>query len=276
MAEEPERARKALRDLNKALKSVHGEPQPKEVHKLRTATRRVEAIASALPPVNGKRSHRLLKSIEPVRKAAGGVRDMDVLMANARKLARHVPGDALNRLLEALTHARQQNAAELQRALDNKGEAARDNLKKYTKQVLSALSQTDSASAHNGNHSHADDRFHAEAMKIARELGAWPPFDESNIHDFRLKVKQLRYILQLDADADPGLVEALGAVQRHIGEWHDWRELEEIARELLDPNRDSALIVRIAQSARRRYGKATSAANALRGKYLAAPVAVGI
>ena len=32
----------------KSLKSLPGDPPPKEVHKLRTATRRVEAIAAAL------------------------------------------------------------------------------------------------------------------------------------------------------------------------------------------------------------------------------------
>ena len=47
-------------------------------------------------------------------------------------------------------------------------------------------------------------------MNVVRELGEWPPLDASNIHAFRLKVKELRYILQLSADADSGLVEALG------------------------------------------------------------------
>ncbi len=89
MADELERARKAVRELGKTLKSLPSDPPPREVHKLRTATRRVEAIAAVLAPVEGKESRRLLKSIEPVRKAAGGVREMDVLIGNARKLARH-------------------------------------------------------------------------------------------------------------------------------------------------------------------------------------------
>jgi len=275
MADEPERARKALRELNKSLKSLHGELLPKDVHKLRTATRRVEAIAAAMPPADGKKSHRLLKAIEPVRKAAGGVRDMDVLMANARKLTRYAAGDSLNRLLAALADARQQNAAELRDALEREGDAARGNLKKYARLVQSELSATDPA-ATNGKHSHAPDGFHAQAMAFMRELGDWPTLNESNIHEFRLKVKQLRYILQLDADADPDLVNALGDVQRRIGDWHDWQQLEEIARELLNPERDAALLTRIAQATRRRYAKAIAAANALRAKYLAMPLAHGI
>jgi CHAD domain-containing protein len=276
MADEPERAWKSLRELNKSLKSLRGEPSPKDVHKLRTATRRVEAITSALPLADGKESRRLLKSIEPVRKAAGGVRDMDVLLANARKLARYVPGEGLTRLLGTLANARQQNAVELQRALDRKGAAARENLKKYSKLVRSTLNGTNSAASNGGKPDHLHLDFHVQAMNVVRELSDWPPLDESNLHAFRLKVKQLRYILQLDADADPGFVAALGGVQRRIGDWHDWQELEEIAREVLDPERDAALLTRIAQATKRRYGKAISASNALRGKYLAPPFAEGI
>ena len=43
----------------------------------------------------------------------------------------------------------------------------------------------------------------------------------------------LRYTMQLDAHADAGLVEALGDVQRRIGDWHDWHQLEEIAHGVL-------------------------------------------
>ena len=110
MAEELERARKAVRELSKTLKSLPKDPPPGEVHKLRTTTRRVEAIVSVLAQVEGKESRRLLKSIEPIRKAAGGVREMDVMIGNARKLARHAEGDSLTRLMEQLQIARQQNA----------------------------------------------------------------------------------------------------------------------------------------------------------------------
>ena len=70
-------------------------------------------------------------------------------------------------------------------------------------------------------------------MNVVRELGEWPPLDAENIHAFRLKVKVLRYILQLSGDADSGLEETLGNVQRRIGDWHDWQQLEEIAGQLL-------------------------------------------
>jgi CHAD domain-containing protein len=113
-------------------------------------------------------------------------------------------------------------------------------------------------------------------MSVVRELGEWPPLDASNIHAFRLKVKELRYILQLSADAGSALTGALGQVQRRIGDWHDWQQLDEIAREILDPERDGALLTHIGRSVKRRLDQALAAANALRGKYLSMPYAQGI
>jgi hypothetical protein len=72
------------------------------------------------------------------------------------------------------------------------------------------------------------------------------------------------------------LVDALGNVQRRVGDWHDWQQLEEIAREVLNAERDQALLTRIAQTVRRKFDPALAAANALRGKYLTMPFADGI
>lgn len=275
MADELERVRKALRELSRTLKSLPGDPPPKEVHKLRTTTRRVEAIAAALPLNGGKISRRLLKSIEAIRKAAGSVRDMDVLFANARRLARYSAGDSLSRLLGHLESARRQYAAELLHALSHKRKSARENLKDYAKLVRSALPPADSGASQNGHFAQTQESVHSSAINLARELGEWPPLDASNIHAFRLKVKELRYTLQLDADADPALIDALTDVQRRIGDWHDWQQLGEIAHEVLEAERDAALLERIDRITRRKSERAFTSANGLRGKYLSAPVTHG-
>ena len=275
MADELERVRKALRELGKSLQSLSGDAAPNDVHKLRTASRRVEAIAGVLEAADGKKSRRLVKSIEPVRKAAGGVRDMDVLLANARKLARYSDGESLGHLVEHLKTVRQQNAGELQHALHRRRKAVLEDLKEYSRFVASVAKHAQSSS-HSGAHAtRALDEIHSSAMNVMRELGDWKPLDAENLHAFRLKVKQLRYTMQLDAQADPGLVEALGDVQRRIGDWHDWRQLEEIAREVLVLEQDQALIDRIGETVKRRFDRALKAANALRGKYLNMPPAMG-
>jgi CHAD domain-containing protein len=276
MAGELERARKAVRELNKTLKNLPADPPPNEVHKLRTATRRVEAIAAALAQVESKESRRALKAIEPIRKAAGGVREMDVLLANARRLARTSAGDSLTRLVEHLQIARQQNADVLRRALGRRRVAARDNLKQYSRFIRSALDPKKSATSANRLPAHWHEGVHAAAMSVVRELGEWPHLNAENIHAFRLKVKELRYILQLSGDANSGLEEALGNVQRRIGDWHDWQQLEEIAGQLLSMERDGALLTRIGAISSRKFHQALKAANALRGKYLNMPFAQGV
>ena len=275
MAGELERVRKALRELGKSLESLHGESAPKDVHKLRTASRRVEAIAGVLQAVDGKKSRRLVKSIEPVRKAAGGVRDMDVLLADARKLARYCDGESLGHLVEHLETARQQYAGELQHALHHRRKAVLADLKEYSKFVASAAKHAQSASSSGADANQSQENIHSSAMDVMRELGDWQPLEAENLHEFRLKVKQLRYTLQLDAQSDAALVEALGDVQRRIGDWHDWHQLEQIARQALLLEEDRALLDRIGETVKRRFDRALAAANALRGKYLNIPPAMG-
>ena len=277
MAGELERVRKALRELGKSLESLHGESAPKEVHKLRTASRRVEAIAAVLQAADGKKSRRLVKSIEPVRKAAGGVRDMDVLLADARKLARY-----RDRRFADPTACPSENCrgsrmpAELQHALHHRRKAALEDLKEYSKFVASALRSTrKSASRSGADANQSQEKIHTAAMDVVRELGDWHASRCENLHEFRLKVKELRYTLQLDEQADAALVEALGDVQRRIGDWHDWQQLRRLRTRFCPRRRPRA-----ARPHRRNRRSADSiarlpSANALRGKYLAMPVAIG-
>ncbi len=275
MAGELERARKALRELGKLLVSLPANPPPEEVHKLRTVTRRVEAIAAVVPPGDQKKSRRLMRSIEPVRKAAGHVRDMDVLISKARRMTRYSAGDSLARLVGHLESARNESAAELRRTVGRRRKATRDKLTQYSKLVRSALPPAKPGAPNLGQNGQPHEGVHFAAMNCVRELGDWAPLDAGNIHAFRLKVKELRYILQLNADADPGFVDALGEVQRRIGDWHDWQQLSEIASEVLDPRQDGALLTRIAGTAKRKLDRALTSANALRGRHLAMPFAFG-
>ena len=225
--------------------------------------------------MEGKESRRLLKSIEPIRKAAGEVREMDVMIGNARKLARHAEGDSLTRLMEQLQISRQQNAVELRRALGRRRSAARENLKEYSSLIQAGAAHAKRTATTNELATDEHDGIHSAAANVVRELGEWPPLNSENIHAFRLKVKELRYILQLSADANSGLEEALGNVQRLIGDWHDWHQLHEIANEILTPERDLALLERIDETTKRRFDQALATANRFRGKYLSMPVARG-
>jgi CHAD domain-containing protein len=272
MAGELERVQKALRDLGRSLKRLPAHPQPEQVHKLRTSTRRVEAIAAALEQVNGKQSKRLVRSIEPLRKAAGSVRDMDVLTANIRKLSQTAPAESLARLVDHLESARADEARELRHTLHRERRDARHNLKNYSRKVQSVSAAEISAQNGHARNGHQRNGMNPTAKHIARELAEWPALDEHNIHEFRLKVKQLRYILQLDAHGDPNFVAALGTAQRRIGDWHDWQQLAEIAHEFLEPAQDQQLLAQIDKTMQQKLERALAASKSLRRQYLRSAV----
>jgi len=267
-----EPVQKALRDLGKSLKNLPRDPLPKQVHKLRTSARRVEAIASALPHVKDEGS-RLIKAIEPLRKAAGPVRDMDVLQANLRNLSHDSSDDSLFRLIDHLQFIRAESAQELRHRLKRRRKSAQHRLKQFALQAQSALPSNGAGKAapsrathlRNGRHHNG---LNPTAKHLAHELAHWPPLNEQGIHDFRVKLKELRYTLQLDAKADPDFVAALGSVQRRIGEWHDWQQLAEIAHEFLEPEQDRRLLVRIDETKGEKFARALTAANTLRRQYL--------
>ncbi len=270
MPSELERVRKALRELGKSLESLPADPAPRRVHKLRTASRRVEAVAAVFD--SPKKARHLLQAIEPVRKAAGGVRDMDVLISLARKLRRYCADESLARLLDHLETARQNHAVELARVLHHRHHAVLKELKEYSKLVSAALKR-EKSNRFSTDPNQNQENIRGAAMHVVRELENWKHFDAENLHEFRLRLKHLRYTLQLDENADADLVAALGDVQRRIGDWHDWQQLAEIAHAILNLEQDKPLVDRIEQTARRRFNRALAAANGLSGKYLAMPVA---
>jgi CHAD domain-containing protein len=191
-----------------------------------------------------------------------------VLASNARRLARQVGGDSLSRLVEIFETSREQRAGELRRMLGRRRKVVRTRLKQYSRHVLSALlpEELDAAGATSDGQLH--ESANNAAIKGMTELSEWAALTVDNVHAFRLKVKELRYMLQLLAGADPELVEALGDVQRRIGDWHDWQQLEERAREIVDAERNKVLLMRIAEIAKRKLNLAFAAAHALRRRYL--------
>lgn len=269
---ELDRVEKPLRKMRKLLKSLPADPAPADVHKLRTATRRIEAAAGALTDTDRKDTRRLLKALKPVRKAAGSVRDMDVLTRNLLELPQNGTRESLLRLVEHLGNARQESAGELLDTVDRQRKAARRQIKKYERLVESvaesvavgkkpvqrAVART--FDSENGSDSAAD--------RLIAELIHWPALNAENFHPFRLKVKELRYVLQLFPQADQGFVNALGNVKDGIGDWHDWQQLQEIAREVLDAQKDRELLEQIEKKIQQKFTRALSAANALRRRYL--------
>jgi CHAD domain-containing protein len=84
---------------------------------------------------------------------------------------------------------------------------------------------------------------------------------------FRIRIKELRYMLELSDEADQSLVGSLGTVKDAIGEWHDWVELLRIAKKVLDAGTDGGSLKQLEKIVNERFESAVAAANQLRERY---------
>ena len=265
MALDQDQLEKPFRKLRKLLNKLPDEPSPEEVHDLRTRIRRIEAIMQALR-LDGKRGGRqLLKSVASMRKKAGQVRDMDVLTSFASALNSDSENECHVQLLEHLGVERSRAAQKLHDSVTAEKDNARKRLKDYS--VLIAKSFEKSSRERLSKREWPADAT-AIALQLSSELADWPPLRPNNLHPFRLKVKELRYVLQMAEEQDHGFVTALGEVKDAIGEWHDWTELAAIADEALDHGRGCKLIKQIRSTADAKLGRALYLAVGMRKKYL--------
>jgi CHAD domain-containing protein len=250
-----ENAAKALRTMRRLLKDFPASPNPSEVHALRTQARRVEAILDAIAAGSGKEAKRILKAMRPVRKAAGGVRDMDVLIGNVFTLSKHDRSGAGVRLVEHLSQLRESHASRLHHVV------AKKQSQKARKLLKRIASRIEEESDRRGK---TKTEPLAALQTAAAELESWPNLDAENLHAFRLCVKKLRYMLQLSQSAGKRQMDALNDVKDAIGDWHDWTELLKIAQEVLDAKNDRDLVKQIARRGNSRYRLALQSSNLLR------------
>jgi len=251
-----ERALKSLRKLRTAMKDLSGDTSPEQIHRLRTQARRLEAIVHALSPAEAN-ARRLLKMVKPVRKASGKVRDMDALLAKLFDLssegaeeAQEAP-EAQVRLGEHLARLREQHLDRLCRVVERRRKPVRRLTKRYSRDLK--------------KQEVAGSGFSPAACQVLlAELEHWPKLHEENLHEFRIRAKTLRYMLQLAPNVEPAHMEALTATKDATGDWHDWLELGQMASEVLDGEADRDLLRRIEDVTHDKLRIALTTANGLR------------
>jgi CHAD domain-containing protein len=267
MALDPKKTQKPLRKLRRLLKKMPAEPPPEDVHALRTQSRRIEATLRALSLDSQQKTRRLLREVSKLRKRAGKVRDMDVLTDFLSRLKHdHSESECFVRLIEYLGAQREKHAEKLYALKQQYEWELRNGLKKTSKRIQKMLPQNTNGKSGADSVSTA---IAASALKLSSELKLPPRLDRSNLHEYRLKVKELRNVLQMAENSDQqGFVESLGEVKDAIGEWHDWEELVAIAKEVLDHGSNCQLRRQIRKIADERYRKALALAQQMRNKFL--------
>lgn len=262
MALDPEKLDKPLRKLRKLVRKMPKVATADDVHDIRTNTRRIEATLEALQLDRKRKGRRVLRAVTPMRKKAGDVRDMDVLTGFAAGLS--MAGEerqCLVKLLEHLGEKRACGAGRLRKTVAERRKIARKRLKVCSSLIEKTFDNPGAARQKEWPIDAA-----ATAMRISRELSTWPKLSARNLHPFRLKVKEMRYVLQLSGQ-DGEVTDRLGKVKDLIGEWHDWTELEAIAKEVLSDCRNCQVVARIEHTTKQKFQAALRAAQQLRTEY---------
>jgi CHAD domain-containing protein len=255
------RVDKPIRKLRKLLKKMATEPSPKQVHDLRTNSRRLEAMLEAIHP--DRNGRKILKQISKVRKRAGKVRDMDVLTSYATGLSSDRDEEACSvQLLEHLGAVRQKKAKKLSRTAQQLAPELRKRLRRSSKNIDKNLKREPAEGTQTSS------RITSSALQLLSDLEQPTHLNRANLHPYRLKVKELRNLLRLaETENEPTFVDTLGEVKDAIGEWHDWVELQAIAKEVLDHNQ-CGLMRELKIKAEERFQRALVITQRMRQKYL--------
>ncbi len=250
---------KSVRKLRKQLKGFPADPRPEQVHLLRTQTRRIEATVAYLMLDSNRNVRRLFKVMKPMRKVAGLVRDLDVLIAEVLTLEDRHNSHITVDLVVHLVRKRIKGAKKLHKIIIKHRDEIRRRLKRSSRLI----------GEESKHFSKMPSVRESATQSITAEIARWPDLNPEKLHPFRIKVKELRNMLQLNSRCNREQIGMLDAAKDAIGEWHDWVELRNIAQKVLKDEESSALLKTIEATARQKLGPAIRSANSVRQSYSA-------
>ena len=229
-----------LAEWRQLLARCGRKPTRKRVHDLRVVTLRIQAEMEpwlhegerggrAAPAAN-----RWNKQAEKLRQALGPAREVDVWIGKLAKLRASQAGAEeyiprsnreslaqIDKLVDRLKRKRRQLGKKLVAEIEDR----RDRMDKFSKD-LEEMAEPATRGAGNGRATKILDQFAAVASEF-------PVLDNDNLHEFRKRIKKVRYLAEIIAASDPEAgrqAAALKKMQSAIGEWHDWEALAKKAR----------------------------------------------
>jgi CHAD domain-containing protein len=267
MALDQRQIQKPAQKLRRLLKKMSSAPTPEEVHSFRTNARRLETVLETFGLDDTKRRRRLFKRISQLRRRAGKVRDLDVLTSYVMDVDRDPEEEECSiRLLEHLGARRQKQATKLHKLQQRHSTALRRNLKRTSKAIENIFPPKGDGQLHGDRISST---VAASALTLLSDLNKPPHLQKNNLHEYRLKVKEVRNLLQMAQDSDhQSFVHRLGEVKDAIGEWHDWEVLVDTARTTIDHSGNCRLLGVLQTTTKNKYSKALDLAETMRHQYL--------
>lgn len=226
----------------KVAKSMETDASAKDVHKLRTTARRIEALTSVLPEKICKKNQGVIDEVRAIRKKSGKVRDLDVQLALLGKVGSDAQRPQFETLENRLLERRERRAQKLfreVRVLQRKKWLSRlDRLSKEIADTPAGELKKDGPL-----------KTAKEQMKVlaARYPDSVSMVDPEELHNLRIELKKIRYTAELSGkDAvTERFTASLEKTQDAIGEWHDWLTLSETAEEALNNYVSSGILMQL-------------------------------
>lgn len=249
-----------LSKVQRRLDKTAAKPIPQNVHRLRTAIRRLEAVLEVVLPDLDRNQRKLLKMLTVVRRRAGKVRDIDIHTAALRSLKVTDEPGRKTKMLAYLSERRATRERKLLRVLDP---ATLQQLAKRLKRAGRELVLSDETT----------DPLTLAARLFEDVANENQVLSETTLHQYRIKGKRARYIAELAGDAPEAqkFVSHLKQMQDVLGDWHDWLTLSQTVARLTDsPN--SPLLSAVNNLTRVKFREAIQAVSATKAALLPRPV----
>jgi CHAD domain-containing protein len=274
--------------FNAAVVQASEDADPEAVHRVRTGSRRLQALLEATLREAGTADHALerpartwLRALKQVRRAAGAVRDLDV----QRKLlenwtAKQAPKQDPTPGSEASPPAEIKQAEMLDAWLKSERKHLAHGMQKQIKKRQQGLAEGQGAlftaitRVPSGRPRAVRTADTVALEEFVRAADAMPLLHAENLHDFRKATKKARYVAEAGGDGDSRVAKALKEVQDAIGEWHDWLCLGEEAEAALGQDAPE-LTAAFRGEIERELAAAVKTTQSMRGRLLGEWMAAG-
>jgi CHAD domain-containing protein len=206
--------------LKAAIVECADTPDPKPVHRLRSTTRRMEAVLELLGelfanstdlPKGRQKQRSFRRCLRKIRRAAGAVRDVDVHL-EILEAYKGIRDTAV--LVKDLNAARKKSAKRLQQRIGKDEHDLRRTLDEL-EAVLAPFADLDWSG---GGLAHAAQEWLTTAV---HDLD---PRQDDELHSIRKACKTARYIAEIGGEASKAamkLAERFEDIQQTTGAWHD-------------------------------------------------------
>ena len=190
--------------------------------------------------------------------------------ANEKSGAQTAEKDCILRLLQHLAVKRHKHARKMGAIVRALGRPLRLMLARQRSAIAKVARKTSRSNSNNGEAGNPSLRAVARSLQLAEQLNQPARLNRANLHPYRLKLRELRYVLEMEEPqpSRQGLIAAVEKVQDAIGEWHDWMSLGDIAADVLGHD-GCRVIARIKAEANSRFVNALALAESLRERYAA-------